>query len=93
MIKKQDFLFDITKLIKWLDFVFCLCYYDITKLMKGAIVMEDMTLQETVDILKCLTPQNQAYFMTLVRVAQVAENGVKSVFIEKTCKLPENHSI
>lgn len=36
-----------------------------------------MIVKETMDILKRLTPANQSYFMTLVRLAEVAENGVK----------------
>ena len=39
--------------------------------------MMKTTVEETASILKRLTPQNQAYFMTLVRVAEIAENGVK----------------
>ncbi len=36
-----------------------------------------MVLNETMDILKRLSPKNQSYFMTLVRLAEAAENGVK----------------
>lgn len=56
--------------------------------MKGAIEMTASTIKETADILKRLSPQNQAYFMTLVRVAETAENGVKSAFIEQPRKSP-----
>ncbi len=35
-------------------------------------------IEETTDILKKLSPKNQSYFMTLVRVAEVAENGVRN---------------
>lgn len=45
--------------------------------MNGGRTMQDAIIQETADILKRLSPQNQAYFMTLVRLAEVAENGVK----------------
>lgn len=52
--------------------------------------MTTTTINETADILKRLSPQNQAYFMTLVRVAETAENGVKSALIEEPRKPPEN---
>ena len=39
--------------------------------------MENTIVKETTDILKRLSPRNQSYFMMLVRVAEVAENGVK----------------
>ncbi len=42
--------------------------------------MTKTTIKETADILKRLSPQNQAYFMTLVRVAETAENSVKNAF-------------
>lgn len=41
------------------------------------------TVKETADILKRPSPQNQAYFMTLVRVAEIAENGVKNTVFEQ----------
>ena len=50
--------------------------------------MTTTTIKETADILKRLSPQNQAYFMTLVRVAETAENGVKSALIEQSHKPP-----
>ena len=53
--------------------------------MKGAIKMMKTTVEETAGILKRLTPQNQAYFMTLVRVAEIAENGVKNTVFEQPC--------
>lgn len=40
--------------------------------------MEDLIVKETTDILKKLSPKNQSYFMSLVRMAEVAENGVKA---------------
>lgn len=43
--------------------------------------MESIIAKETTNILKRLSPQNQAYFMTLVRVAEIAENGVRNNFI------------
>lgn len=39
--------------------------------------MENAVVKETTDILKRLTPKNQSYFMTLVRLAEVAENAVR----------------
>lgn len=39
--------------------------------------MENTILSEATDTLKKLTPQNQDYFMTLLRVAAVAEDAVK----------------
>ena len=45
--------------------------------------MMKTTVEETAGILKRLTPQNQAYFMTLVRVAEIAENGVKNTVFEQ----------
>ncbi len=39
--------------------------------------MENTVVQETMDIFKKLTPKNQSYFMTLVRLAEVAENAVR----------------
>lgn len=41
-------------------------------------------IQEATDILKKLSPKNQAYFMTLARVAETAENGVKSTISKQT---------
>lgn len=39
--------------------------------------MENAVVKETTDILKRLTPKNQSYFMTLVRLAEVAEDAVR----------------
>ena len=50
--------------------------------------MMKTTVEETAGILKRLTPQNQAYFMTLVRVAEIAENGAKNVAFEQFHVLP-----
>ena len=68
-----------------LDILFLMWYFVITKLMKGVI---KMTVEETASILKRLTPQNQAYFMTLVRVAEIAENGAKNVAFEQARNPP-----
>ena len=66
-----------------LDILFCLWFFVITTLMNGAKKMIKTTVEETAGILKRLTPQNQAYFMTLVRVAALAENGAKNVAFEQ----------
>ena len=50
--------------------------------------MMKTTVEETAGILKRLTPQNQAYFMTLVRVAEIAENGAKNVAFEQARNPP-----
>lgn len=39
--------------------------------------MEKDYLKETIEIFKKLNPENQRYFLSLVKVAQVAENNVK----------------
>ena len=46
--------------------------------------MENAVVKETTDILKRLTPKNQSYFMTLVRLAEVAENAVRHQEAEPT---------
>jgi hypothetical protein len=56
--------------------------------MKGAMRMKQSAVKETADILKRLTPKNQAYFMTLVRVAEIAENGAKKTLTNQTRKPP-----
>lgn len=38
---------------------------------------EKEIINEATETLKRLSPNNQRYFMTLVRVAEAAENGVK----------------
>lgn len=48
--------------------------------------MEKTIVNETADILRRLSPQNQKYFMTLVRLAEAAENGVKKEFSEQEHK-------
>lgn len=50
--------------------------------------MNDGAVKETADILKRLTPENQAYFMTLVRVAGTAENGVKNALTGQLSRPP-----
>ncbi len=49
--------------------------------------MNENTTKETIDILNRLTPKNQAYFMTLVRVAEIAENSVKDTLTYQSCKI------
>lgn len=49
--------------------------------------METTALEETMNILKRLSQKNQAYFMTLVRVAEVAENGMQNIKIEQSNSL------
>ena len=71
-----------------LDIFFLMCYFVITTLMKVVIKIMKTTVEETASILKRLTPQNQAYFMTLVRVAEIAENGAKNVAFEQARNPP-----
>lgn len=40
--------------------------------------MENTIIKETTDVLKRLSPNNQIYFMTMVRLAEAAENGVRN---------------
>lgn len=49
--------------------------------------MENTIIKETTDILKRLSPRNQSYFMMLVRMAEVAENGVKNEMLRQQQKL------
>ncbi len=51
--------------------------------------MNKSAAKETADILKRLTPKNQAYFMTLVRVAEIAENSAKNTLIDQSRKPPK----
>ena len=51
--------------------------------MKGEFDMESI-VKEGIDIFKRLSPKNQAYFMTLLRLAEAAEEGVKN-------ELKQNH--
>lgn len=46
--------------------------------MKGGIFMCNTTITSEISkIAKQLTPENQRYFLTLLRIAAVAENAVK----------------
>ncbi len=40
--------------------------------------MENQVAMEAAEILKKLSPQNQAYFMTMLRVADATERNVKA---------------
>jgi len=51
--------------------------------------MENIVIKETTNILKKLSPKNQMYFMTLVRLAEVAENGVKNEITNQLRKPPK----
>ncbi len=42
---------------------------------KGTMDMENTIVKEATEILSKLSPQNQIYFMTLVRAAEAAENN------------------
>ena len=53
--------------------------------------MKAVAIKETMDILKRLSPKNQAYFMTLVRVAETAENGVKHSMINQAKQLTNDN--
>ncbi|MBS5062769.1 MAG: hypothetical protein KHZ58_03250 [Hungatella hathewayi] len=55
--------------------------------------MKETTVEETMEILKRLSPQNQAYFMTLVRVAETAEKGVKIAMKDEPAKDSEESSL
>ncbi|WP_204791230.1 hypothetical protein [Oscillibacter sp. CU971] len=54
--------------------------------------MDDKTIKETIEILKRLSPKNQAYFMTLVRLAEVAENGVKNELVSRAGMPPQKNA-
>ena len=54
--------------------------------------MDNKVAEEAIDILKRLSPQNQSYLMTLARVAEIAENGVKNAEAKKPCELSEQPS-
>lgn len=52
--------------------------------MKGELGMTKKNVAEGIDILKKLSPKNQAYFMTLLRLAEAAENGARNETINKS---------
>lgn len=41
-------------------------------------MMENNNVKEGINILKKLSPKNQTYFMTLLRLAEAAEDGARS---------------
>jgi len=51
--------------------------------MKGETAMESTIVKEGTDILKRLSPKNQTYFMTLLRLAEIAEDGAKNEISKK----------
>ncbi len=56
--------------------------------------MENGVVKEATDVLKKLTPSNQAYFMSLVRLAEAAENSVKDrKIIRQSCSLSKRKSL
>lgn len=46
---------------------------------------QEIIVKEATEILKKLSPKNQAFFMTMIRVAETAEAGVKNQ-VRKTNK-------
>lgn len=48
--------------------------------------METTLAEEMMDVLKKLSPQNQLYMLTLLKVAEAAENGVRSDINEQLCR-------
>ncbi|MFG6369287.1 MAG: hypothetical protein K1W16_12845 [Lachnospiraceae bacterium] len=46
--------------------------------------MTKKNVAEGIDILKKLSPKNQAYFITLLRLAEAAENGARNETINKS---------
>ncbi len=46
--------------------------------------MENTIVEEGIDILKRLSPKNQAYFMTLLRLAEIAEEGAKNEMLNQS---------
>ena len=48
--------------------------------------MNATIVKEATDILKRLSPENQAYFMTLVRVAEAAEKGARAAAEKHLCE-------
>jgi len=78
-----------------LDIILIKCYSIITKLIKrGGLAMENGVVKEATDVLKKLTPSNQAYFMSLVRLAEAAENSVKDrKIIRQSCSLSKRKSL
>lgn len=53
--------------------------------------MKGVTIEETKEIFKQLSPENQAYFMALVKVAEAAETSVKKNIMERAENFSEKH--
>ena len=51
--------------------------------------MSDINVKEGIEILKNLSPKNQAYFMTMLRLAEVAESGAR-IEVDKKQKKTKN---
>lgn len=52
--------------------------------------MENTIVKEGMDILKKLSPKNQTYFMTLLRLAEAAEDGAKREMLNQSHKPSQN---
>lgn len=52
--------------------------------------MDDMIVKEGRDILNRLSLKNQAYFMTLLRLAEAAEDGAKKEMYNQSQKSSQN---
>lgn len=61
------------------------------KINKKGVLQMKSEIQQATEILKKLSPENQAYLITLVRVAGKAEEGVKGI-INKSCKSPKKNN-
>lgn len=53
--------------------------------------MENQIALETAEILKRLSPQNQAYFMTIARVVEATERNVKALMRKFTPSARTEH--
>ena len=60
--------------------------------MKGTFKIKKTIVEEATNILKQLSPKNQAHFMELLRVAFNAENGVRKDIEKQSNKRIENRS-
>ncbi|MCM1258138.1 MAG: hypothetical protein NC307_09835 [Roseburia sp.] len=52
--------------------------------------MKNPIVKEGLDILKKLSPKNQTYFMTMLRLAKAAEDGVKREIYNQSQKSTQN---
>lgn len=46
--------------------------------------MDNAIIREATDVLKKLSPQNQSYFMTLLRLAETAEEGARDEMLKQS---------